>query len=271
MFGKGYLYSQGTLHCKLFMPLLLDYPHPGVSLLTLNRPQAANALNATLGEALVAALGGFSTGIRAVVLTGAGGRAFCAGADLKERQGMDEAAWEAQHKALRAARNAVLACPAPVIAAVNGAAYGGGLELALSCDFIYAAEDARFALTEARLGIMPGLGGVTLLSQAVGTRKALEMLYTGESLEAGEALAAGLVNRVFAPETLLPETLALAQRIAENAPLSVKAIKRSARAKGLAEALAAEWAEYRALIPTSDRVEGISAFNEKRKAKFTGA
>ena len=147
-----------------FATLSIDRPRPHVMLVTLNRPDVANAMNSQCGTDIVTLFEGLNLDggdTRCVVLTGAGERAFCAGADLKERKGMTDEAWTRQHLIYERMVRAILACPIPVIAAVNGAAYGGGCELALACDFIYAAEQARFALTEVTLGIMPGVTSVS--------------------------------------------------------------------------------------------------------------
>jgi enoyl-CoA hydratase/carnithine racemase len=209
-----------------FETLLLTQPAPGVELVTLNRPEAANAFNTRMAEELAGALASLSNA-RCVVLTGAGERAFCAGADLKERDGMTDAAWAAQHKVFEAMGQALLALPVPVIAAVNGAAFGGGCEIALLCDFIYAASNARFALTEVTLGIMPGLGATQTLARTAGARRAKEVILTGAPFSAEEALAWGVANRICEPGRLLDEALAAAGRVAANAPLSVRAIKRA--------------------------------------------
>lgn len=250
----------------------LTLPAPHVALLTLDRPEAANALNTALAGDIASCFNGLAANVRAVVLTGAG-KAFCAGADLKERNGMNEQQWETQHAALRSARDAILHCHVPVIAAVNGAAFGGGLELALACDFIYAAADAKMGFTEATLGIMPGMGGVDALARAAGERRALELLYTGRAFTAEEAQEWGIANAVYAPEQLIKEALATAMKIVEAAPLAVKAIKRSARETRhlpANQAIAAELVSYRMLLSSNDRHEGINAFNEKRKALFRG-
>lgn len=252
-----------------FATLALHFPAPGVLLLSLSRETAANALNTAMAAELAECLANLAAGVQAVVLTGAG-RHFCAGADLKEREGMDANAWEAQHRTLRAARDVVLACPLPVIAAVNGAAYGGGLELALACDFIYAAPAARFALPEARLGIMPGLGGTALLARAVGERRAKELLFTGNRFTAEEAYGWGMINRLCAPERLVAEAVETAAAMAACAPLALRALKRVAAAP-LADAFLRERAEYQVLVESTDRVEGINAFNEKRPPRFSGA
>jgi enoyl-CoA hydratase/carnithine racemase len=161
----------------------------------------------------------------------------------------------------------------PVIAAVNGHAYAGGLEKVLACDFAYAVKTARFALTEVTLGIMPGAGGTQLLPRAVGERRAKEIILTGKPFGAEEALAWGIVNRLCEPETLMPEVLATAATIAGNAPLSVRQAKKSIHhglQMDLKNALLFEIEAYNRLVPTEDRQEGIRAFNEKRKPVFKG-
>jgi enoyl-CoA hydratase/carnithine racemase len=157
--------------------LLTATPAEGVLLVTLNRPDAGNSLSTQMAEELLALLTDLTAdpgAIRALVLTGAGNKIFCAGADLKERDGMTDAQWVAQHRLFEAMRDALVALPVPVICAVNGAAYGGGAEIALNCDFIYAADGARLALPEVKLGIMPGLGGAPNLVRAAGERRARE-------------------------------------------------------------------------------------------------
>ena len=248
----------------------------GLVLLTLNRPQAANAMNTRMGRDL---LDFFETvnadplQYRCVVMTGAGDKAFCAGGDLKERHGMSDAEWQAQHLLFERMIRAFLACPAPVLGAINGAAYAGGCELALCCDFIYAAETARFALTEVTLGIMPGAGGTQNLPRAVGERRAKEIILTGNPFSAQEAYAWGMVNRLCAPAKLLDETLATARRITDNAPISVRQVKHAIHhglQMDLGSAMMFEIEAYNRMVPTEDRREGIASFNEKRKPRFKG-
>jgi enoyl-CoA hydratase/carnithine racemase len=210
---------------------------------------------------------------RAVVLTGAGGKAFCAGGDLKQRQGMTDAGWQAQHLIFERKVRALIECPMPVIAAVNGIAYGGGCEIALACDFIYAASTVRFALPEVTLGIMPGAGGTQTLARAVGERRAKELLLSGQPWSAAEAAEWGMVNRVCEPAALLGEALAIARRIADNAPISIRQAKRSIHhglALSLHDGMLFEIEAYNRMVPTEDRREGVAAFNEKRKAQFKG-
>jgi len=160
-----------------------------------------------------------------------------------------------------------------VICAVNGAAYGGGCEIALNCDFIYAAETARFALPEVKLGIMPGLGGVQNLVRAAGERRAREVLLTGEPFTAAEGLAWGVVNRVCGAGELVAEAVATAKTIAANAPLSVRNIRRVVRNTATlsqADAIPVELDAYNQLTPTEDRREGVAAWGEKRKPEWKG-
>src|ERR1700740_1616418 len=197
-------------------------------LLTLNRPEVANALNTPMGRDLLAffdEVNAAPTQQRCIVLTGAGERAFCAGGDLKERDGMTDEAWQDQHLLFERMIRAFIGCPVPVIGAINGAAYAGGCELALCCDFLYASETARFALTEVTLGIMPGAGGTQNLPRAVGERRAKEIILTGRPFTAQDALLWGIVNRLCAPGHVVEEALETGRLIAGNAPISVRQAK----------------------------------------------
>ncbi len=245
-----------------------------VLLVTLNRPEVLNAINTQMGRDLYdlwTRLTAEPGDTRCVVLTGAGERAFCAGGDLKERDGMSQQVWEAQHELFERGFVALLELPLPVIAAVNGHAYGGGLETLLGCDFVYAARGARFALSEVGLGIMPGVGGTTTLPRAVGERRAKELILTAKAFTAEEGAAWGLVNKVC--DNPLEEALATAKVIAENAPLSVRQAKKAIH-HGLDTDLLTgfrfEIEAYNRLVDTEDRHEGVSAFNEKRKPNFKG-
>src|SRR5262249_26122412 len=164
----------------------------------LHRPEVLNAMNTAMGEDLLACFRGpaVASDVRAVVFTGAGDRAFCVGGDLKEREGMSDGTWRAQHVIFEQAAMAILRCPAPVIAAVEGFAFGGGCELALLSDFIVASESAVFALPEVTRGIFPGVGGTQLLPRIVGAPLAKELVFTGRRVEAPEARTVGLVNHV---------------------------------------------------------------------------
>ena len=179
--------------------LILKRPQDYVLQITINRPERRNAMNTQLGRDM---LDLFSTllldagNTRTVIITGAGDMAFCAGGDLKERDGMTDEEWRLQHVIFEQAIYHVIDCPIPVIAAVNGSAFGGGCEMALAADFIYATETARFALTEVTLGIMPGCGGTQNLPRAAGSRRAKEILFTGTPFTAAEGLEWGIVNKV---------------------------------------------------------------------------
>lgn len=245
-------------------------------LVRLNRPEVLNALNTQMGRDqldLWTRLSAAPGNLRCVIVTGAGERAFCAGGDLKERDGMTQTQWQAQHEIFERAFMALVECTLPVIAAVNGHAYGGGLELALCCDFVYAVPGVRLALSETRLGIMPGGMGTQNLPRAVGERRAKELIFTARPFSAAEGLEWGLVNRVCEPAQLLEEALATAQAIAENGPLSIRQAKKSIH-HGLSMDLLTgyrfEIEAYNRLVDTADRREGVQAFNEKRKPRFEG-
>jgi len=259
-----------------FETLKVEEPQQHVLLITLNRPASANALSTQMGQDLADLFSDIyvdQEDFRCVVMTGAGDRVFCAGADLKERDGMTEAEWNRQHAIYEQAVTRMMDCPLPFIAAVNGAAYAGGFELALTADFIYASTSARFAFTEVTLGIMPGAGGTQNLPRAVGVRRAKEIILTGAPIDAVQAASWGIVNRLFEPDDLVPESLAAAARIAANAPLSVRQAKKSANMAtqlDIKSGYAYELEAYYRLVPTEDRQEGIRAFNEKRRPHYQG-
>jgi enoyl-CoA hydratase/carnithine racemase len=186
---------------------------------------------------------------------------------------MSDDVWRRQHAIVEQMVRAIMDCPIPVIAAVNGHAYAGGMEIALACDFVYAADHARFALTEVTLGIMPGAAGTQNLPRAVGVRRAKEIVLTGLPISAADALAWGMVNKVVPIKDLKAEVLAVARRIAGNAPMSVRQAKKSldkATELDRSTGYAYEIEAYNRLVVSEDRQEGINAFNEKRKAQFKG-
>jgi enoyl-CoA hydratase len=254
--------------------LLVEKRGEHILLVTLNRPEAMNALNTQMGKDkldLWTRLTAEPGDVRCVVLTGAGDRAFCAGGDLKERNGMTDSAWNAQHEIFERAYLALLELPLPVIAAVNGAAFGGGLEMALSCDFIYAAKSARMALPETKLALIPGVGGTQTLARAAGERRAKELVLTGAPFDAQQGFEWGVVNKVC--EDVVEESLGAAEKIAANGPLAVRQAKKAIHyglqmdlATGIRFAIEA----YNQLVGTQDRMEGVRAFNEKRKPRFQG-
>jgi enoyl-CoA hydratase len=259
-----------------FDTLTVDFSADRIGTITLNRPDALNAMTTQMMTDLRDCFMRFYVEpdlARCLILTGAGERGFCSGADLKERKGMTDQAWRAQHAVLEQGMRAMQDCPVPVIAAVNGAAYAGGLELALACDFIYAAQHAKFALTEVTLGIMPGAQGTQNLPRALGTRRAKEIILTGTPFSAADALDWGLVNAVLPVAELMPAVLGVARKIAANAPVSVRQAKKSIDRAGdldRASGYAFELEAYNRTIITEDRTEGINAFNEKRKPNYKG-
>ena len=259
-----------------YATLQLAFHGDHILVVTLNRPEVLNAINTRMGLDwldLWTRLTADAGDLRCVVLAGAGDRAFCAGGDLKEREGMDDEAWRRQHEIFERAFVALLACPIPVIAAVNGHAYGGGLETALACDFVYASRNARFALSEVRLGIMPGGGGTQTLARAVGERRAKELILRARAFDAEEALRWGLVNRVSDSGSVLDDALEAAREIAANAPLAVRQAKKSIHwglQADLGTGYRFEIEAYNRLVGSQDRHEGVRAFNEKRKPEFKG-
>lgn len=246
-----------------------------VATLMLNRPDAMNAMGRRLAEDLDAALGELraSPGVRVVIITGAGDRAFSVGGDIKERGAMSlEERW--QH-ALRLGRcfDELEALPQPVIAAINGFALGGGMELAVACDIRLASERAEVGLMEVRLGVFPGAGGPARLTRLVGKGIAKLVLYTGRRFPAAEAVKLGLVDIVVPHDRLLAEARALAGEIAANGPLAVRALKRLVNAAvemDLASALELSRALRQPLDHTEDMMEGVRAFEEKRRPRFQG-
>jgi enoyl-CoA hydratase len=259
-----------------FATLLVALSADGIATITMNRPDQLNAMNTQMMTDLRDCFMQFyiePERARCLILTGAGERGFCSGADLKERKGMTDQAWRAQHAVIEQTMRAMMDCPVPIIAAVNGAAFAGGLELALACDFIYAAQHARFALTEVTLGIMPGAMGTQNLPRALGTRRAKELILTGTPFSAEQALDWGLVNAVMPMADLQPAVHTVAARIAANAPVSVRQAKKAIDRAGdvdRATGYAFELEAYNRTIITEDRTEGINAFNEKRKPRYQG-
>lgn len=259
-----------------YKTLLLKRHEGHVLIVTLNRPDSSNALNTQMGLDLRDLFAGIyvdQDDLRCIVLTGSGSKAFCAGGDLKERNEMTTEAWQAQHAVFEQMTESIRNCPIPIIAAVNGAAYGGGCELALASDFVYASRSARFAQTETKLGIMPGTGGTQNLPRACGVRRAKEIILTGESFTALQAYEWGIVNQLAGDESLIDDTLATARRISANAPIAIQQAKKSiniATEVDLKSGYAFEIEAYQKMVPTEDRLEGVRAFNEKRPPRFQG-
>jgi enoyl-CoA hydratase len=256
------------------MPIDLTYHDEYVAIVTINRPEALNAFTSDLLRELLATVESVSLNerVRAVVLTGAGERSFVAGADIKEMAELDHEAGRAFAELGHATPNLIAQMHQPVIAAVNGFAFGGGCELALACDFRIASANAQFAQPEVSLGIPPGWGGSQRLPRLVGPGMAADLILTGRRIKADEALRIGLVNQVVAIEELMPTAIGLAEQIARNSPLAVRSAKQLMRLafdKPLGEGLSAEIEAFGDAFSTSEQREGMQAFVEKRTPHFS--
>jgi enoyl-CoA hydratase/carnithine racemase len=244
-----------------------------VGIVSLQRPEALNAISGALAEELAGVLRRMAgdEDVWVVVLTAAGDRAFCVGADLKERASFSLEDYHANRKQMRAMFDALRALPQPSIAGIFGYAFGGGLELALSCDLIVAGEDAQMALPEVRVGLIPAGGGTQQLARRVGVGKAKELTFTGAHVSAADALHMGLVDRVVARAGLRGAALDLALDICGSSPVAVRAAKRAMNAT-LGPSLGGidvEEAAWALVVSSGDRAEGVSAFNERRPPRWT--
>jgi enoyl-CoA hydratase/carnithine racemase len=249
--------------------------HGPVTEIVLDRPEALNALNTVMLVRFAQTCAELApdTGVRAVVLTATGDRAFCVGADLKERQLMTDAQWLAQRTVFRTAFGELLRLPQPVIAAVHGYALGGGCELALNCDLVVADETAEFGLPEATVGLVPGCGGTQLSMRRLGVGRAADLLLTGRRVKAAEAERIGLADRLVPAGGADATALEIAGTIAANSPVAVRAAKRAMRqgwGTSLPAALDIEDSAWRTAALSADRREGIAAFNEKRDPVWPG-
>ncbi|HVL91430.1 MAG TPA: enoyl-CoA hydratase-related protein [Actinomycetota bacterium] len=246
-----------------------------VATITINRPEAANCLSRATLDELAAAIETLATDdeCRAVVLTGEGEKAFCAGADLKERATMTDDQVRDFVRTIRDTATELSRLPQPVIAAINGAAFGGGCELALACDIRVIDEGAQIGLTETSLGIIPGGGGTQRLPRLIGPARAIELIVTARRIDAAEACALGLANVVATSGTARKLAAEIADRIAANAPVAVRAAKEAAW-RGLElplrEGLELETDLYQRTLGTEDRIEGLTAFREKRPPVYKG-
>ncbi len=257
------------------MPEVLAERRGRTEIWTLNRAAARNALRRALVDELAGHLERVAAdrSTSAVVLTGAGDQAFCAGADLKERAHMSEDEVRGFLQRLNAVARAMEKSDRVFIAAVNGAALGGGCELALACDLRVASGNAIFGLTEVTLGIIPGGGGTARLARLVGPGRAKDLILTGRRVGAEEALEMGLVQRLARERSALEEGLALAEVVAQNAPLALAAAKHAideGQGLKLDEALAVEHRHYETVLASKDRLEGLAAFRERRPPRYTG-
>ena len=256
------------------MSLVLKSLEDGILTLTINRPEALNALNRNIIDALSAALEAAQDNpeVRVIVLTGSGEKAFVAGADIKEFADFDQAQGEdLARRGQRDLFDRVEQSRKPVVAAVNGFALGGGLELAMAAHVRVASTNARMGLPEVSLGVIPGYGGTQRLAQIVGKDKAMEMVLTAGMIDAEAALACGLVNQVVEQEILLESAQAMAGKIAKNAPTALAAALDSVLAGYGREGFGVEIQRFGQCFTTDDFKEGTTAFLEKRKPQFPGS
>lgn len=247
----------------------------GISTITFNRPKALNALNSALLGELDQALDEIAGNedIRVLILTGAGEKAFVAGADITELAKLDTLSAKVFINKGLTVINKLAELPIPVIAAVNGFALGGGLEISMACDFIYASSSARFGQPEINLGLIPGYGGTQRLPRIIGIGQAKELLLTGKMVSAEEAHRLGIVNRVLSPEDLMTEVIASAKEMASKGKVALRAIKQAVNNGlnvDLASGLRIETDAFALCLASSDAKEGTSAFLEKRKPQFKG-
>ncbi|CAN5210292.1 enoyl-CoA hydratase-related protein [soil metagenome] len=246
-----------------------------VATITLSRPEALNAISGEMADLLAGTLlqAAARADVWVVVLAAAGDNAFCVGADLKERNRLDDSGWLRNRILMRGMFDSLRAVPQPTIASVFGHALGGGFELALSCDLIVASEDAKFGLPEVRVGILPGGGGTQLLARKLGVARAKELVLTARRITAAEAHGMGLVARVVARADLAAATGDLAAEICRGAPVSVRESKRAID-RGfdlpLDDGIEIEDLAWRRTVASEDRREGIAAFNEKRDPDWKG-
>jgi enoyl-CoA hydratase len=255
--------------------ILLEQPEPSIYLLTVNRPKSLNALNVETLDEIAAAVAevGEDSGARALLVTGAGDKAFVAGADISQMQDFDSAQAQAFSERGNRTFRAFELLPVPAVALVNGYALGGGCELAMACDWIVASERAQFGQPEVNLGVVAGFGGTQRLSRLVGRAMAMDLLVTGRLIKAEEALRIGLVNQVVAPEQLRDKGLEIARMIASKGPVAVrltKQIVQRGQDLDLANACQQEAYAFGLTCATTDQKEGMKAFLEKRTARFTG-
>ncbi|MGE7923295.1 enoyl-CoA hydratase-related protein [Viridibacillus arvi] len=257
------------------METLIYKQQDHLAFVTLNRPLAMNAFNydllVELGQIVESIR--INPDIRVVIFTGAGDKSFSVGADLKERKTLTEQRVKRNLYKIGEVFSAIENLPQPTIAMINGYAFGGGTELALACDFRFAADDVLLGLTETSLGIIPGAGGTQRLPRLIGEAKALELILTAKRLQAKEALAYGLLTKVEKREDLLTKTVAFAELMLANGPIALQQAKfaiKHGMNTDLQTGLHIERKAYEITIPTEDRIEALNAFSEKRKPNFTG-
>jgi enoyl-CoA hydratase/carnithine racemase len=257
------------------MSLVELFVHDHVGTVRLSRPEALNAINGQMADEVAGTVlqAAAHPDVWLVVLAARGEKAFCVGADLKERDQLDDAGWLRNRVYMRSMFDSIRAVPQPTIASVFGFALGGGFELALCCDLIVASEDAVFGLPEVRVGIVPGGGGTQLLARRIGVARAKELIFTGRRVAAAEALDIGIVSRVVERPALESATLELATEICRSSPVGVREAKRAidrAFDVSLDEGIDLEDLAWRRAVASDDRPEGIAAFNQKRDPKWKG-
>lgn len=244
----------------------------GIFQIRMERPERLNALGVATVEALAQAVARARTQRARVLLIRGAGRAFCAGADLKERKGMDLAARLAHNADINAVNDMLAAAPFVTVAVMNGLALGGGLEMALSCDLRYAAAGISMGLTESRVGAFPGAGGAQRLPRVIGVPRALQMMLTAEPISSEQALEIGLVHAVVAPDDLQDQVMQLAQLLVTRSPTALTTIKRlvyQGIEMPLAQALANDRQTLPAILGSRDYAEGLAAFEERRAPQFS--
>lgn len=254
-------------------PILYEDLGDGIIQIRLNRPDRLNALGVDMVKDFHAAVQRAVALPARVLLIRGSGRAFCAGADLKERRGMDDAAKVAHNRAINTAVDAIDAAPMPTIAVLNGLALGGGCEIAVACDFRYGAEDISIGLTEARIGALPGAGGTQRLPRVIGAARALELMLLGEPINGRRAEQIGLLHAAVPGDKLDEHVLGVARLLASRSPLGARLMKRLVHRGlevSLAEGLAMERAALPEIFTSADYAEGLAAFAERRAPKFTG-
>ncbi len=255
--------------------LLVERRDDGIIIITINRPERRNALDRptlAAGRTLIRDIQ-YDRSARVLIVTGAGDKAFCAGADLKEREHMTMVEVRQYIRYIRDTFTEMESLPIPVIAAINGVSMGGGTEMALACDLRIASPNAKIALNETSLAIIPGGGGTVRLPRLIGRGRAKDMIMTARWVEAEEALAIGLINRIAPKGKLMETTIEVAEQIIKNGPIAItqaKYVINRGLEMSLEEALQLESDAYEVTIPTKDRVEALEAFKEKRKPQFKG-
>ena len=256
-------------------PVLVDYLADGrIALITLNRPHADNAITTEMGARLTEIVETIAvrTAVRVVVLTGAGTKAFSVGSDLRQRKNMTKEDWLRQRQDFDRTLYTVRQLRKPILAAVNGVAYGGGSELAQSTDFIIASEKAAFGQPEAMLGLAAGGGSPALLPRLLPPGRAMQMLMTGDPIDAQEAYRLGMVNEIHPPGELMDAAMRISEKIASNSPTAVQAVKRAVRlgeGQPIEQAIAIMMDSHWRSAVHPDRVEGIGAFNDGRDPSFS--